>query len=148
MSLKSLDINNVEYMVTLHIYQQPDGTWSKQDYNSLYLSREGQFGREYTKSAYKKADRFLTEAWTEFMATRNAEIAQIEAELVHLNNEIMSVDEALEEELAKVVAIRADRDALMVREREAEEGRGSLVKRGGWPTPKDWSPKGRLPSES
>ena len=82
------------------------------------------------------------------MTTRDAEIAQIEAELGHLNNEIMSVEEALEKELEKVDTIRADQDALMAREREAQEGRGTLVKRGGWPTPKDWSPKGRLPSES
>lgn len=142
-----LDINNVIYYISLHLHREPDGTWVKRSDHDPYMSRKGS-GEGGTPSASKKAYEAIRTAWEEFISNEDGEIARVESELAHTNNRIIQVEEDLEKAAAAAAEIESARNDLLVHEREVQEGRGALIKRGGYPTPKDWSPRGRIPGES
>lgn len=137
----SLVINSVPYQVHVHLYRQPDGTWNTGD-RRPFMNRIGQLRSGASDSAYRKLVDSTVTGWTEFMAAPDAELYERDAELAHLNNQIMSAEEDLSKEMKKVHDIEATLADLTLREQDVAVPH---LKRGGFPGPKDWSPKGRIP---
>lgn len=139
----AMEINRVPYHVNLHLFLQPDGSWATKSYTDIHMTREGTFGDSGSSAARKKFSEGVAAAWTEFVPT--LEVSLVEAELVHLNNQLLQVEEDLSKEMEKVAAIEAKRAELLGREREMLDAQAKFSRRGGYPKPQDWSPLGRRP---
>jgi pyrroloquinoline quinone (PQQ) biosynthesis protein C len=135
-------VNRVPYSISLHLHRQPDGTWTRKDSRDPYMSKAGTM-HEYTFSAQEKAYQGIRQAWEEFIARHQD--ALLEAERGHLNNEIMRADEEVEKAQKTLAEEERKRSELLAREKALWETLSGRIKRGGYPTPTDWSPRGKIP---
>jgi len=135
-------VNRVPYYTHLHLFLQPDGSWIRKDeYREPYMSRTA--GDDATRSAREKAYVGIKQAWEAFIA--GDEISLLEAERSHLNNDIIRVEEQLKKAEKVVEDLDTKRDRLLAGEQAIENRRKELMKQGGYPAPRDWSPRGEVP---
>ncbi len=144
--LEPIVVRNVPYYTSLGLQRQPDGTWIKrEDSNDPYMSRRDKFGDSGTAFAKKKAYEGIRAAWEEFIA--GDDLSLIEADRAYLNNEIRHADEDVEKATRALEKEEVKRQALLKAEEEVNQARGEFIKRGGYPNPRDWSPRGEIPGE-
>lgn len=144
--LPPIVIRNIPYYTSLGLQRQTDGTWIKRpDSNDPYMSRRDKFGDSGTEFAKKKAYDGIRQAWEAFIT--GDDITLIEADRSYLNNEIMSVEKDVETARIALENEEAKRQALLKAEVEVNYARGEVIKRGGYPNPRDWSPRGEIPGD-
>ena len=135
-------VNRIPYYTHLHLYLRPDGSWVRKDeYREPYMSRG--MGDDASRAAREKAYAGIRQAWETFIA--GDEVALLEAERRHLNNDIMQVEKDIEKAEKVVADLDSKRGALLARENAVEDRRKDLMKQGGYPAPRDWSPRGEVP---
>lgn len=140
----SIIVNGVAYYTSVHLHLQPDGSWDiRPGSNDPYMSRKGSVGRNASTAAEKKALLGIRKTWEHFIA--GDEGALVEAERRHVNNDIRSIEEDLEKASKVVSDLEAKRAALLRHEEEVHVSRRELMRRGGYPKPGDWSPRGDVP---
>ena len=131
-------VNRKPYYVHLHLFLQPDGSWARED-----EFREPNMSPDPSRVTQEKAYLGIKGAWESFI--QGDEIGLLEGERSHLNNRIMSVDEEIAKAEAALKELDSKRDALLARERAVQDRRKELMKQGGFPAPRDWSPRGEVP---
>lgn len=137
-------VNGVPYYTSAHLYLQPDGSWDiRSGSNDPYMSRRGSVGRNASSAAEKKALAGIRKAWEQFIAGDDG--ALVEAEWRHVNNEIRDAEEEISKAAKALGDLEHKRTALLRHEEEVLEGRRKLMRRGGYPKPGDWSPRGQVP---
>lgn len=108
-------IHRVLYHLSAHLRRKPDGTWDAKDDKEIYLSRPGSVKAfDYSLAAVQKARAVLSAAWTKYAAD-HPEIFK-PAELGHLNNDILRLDEEIAEKEKELADLKAKRDALLSKE--------------------------------
>ena len=120
---------SVGYKFSLHLYRQPDGSWSKDDkpqqncFHNLYLSRTDNSMKDASFAARKKVEEVMVAAWTEHVTND----LRIEAEKRHLLDEHDQAEERIKEleaelrtERAKAHKLEVNRGLLDGPEAEAE----------------------------
>ncbi len=113
-----LEVNGVAYHVSAHLSRDPDGTWTMgDDYRSPYMSRSDNM-KDPTPSARKRARVAIREAWQNFITDGAGNMARLSAELGHVNNDIMSLDEKHEKAVEVLRGIEGDLKNLIVHEDE------------------------------
>lgn len=138
----SIVVNRVPYYTHLHLFLQSDGSWiRREDSSDPYMSRS--IGNDASRAAKEKAYAGIRQAWEAFIA--GDEVSLLEAERGHLNNEIRSVDEDIQKAERVVQDLDSKRDSFLAREREVYERLKEIKKKGGYPAPRDWSPRGDVP---
>jgi len=130
-------VNRVPYYAHFHFFLQPDGSWAQRNYSDVHMSPEP------SRVAREKAYKGIKAAWETFIA--GDEISLLEAERGHLNNEIRSVEDDIEKAQKVVDDLAAKRNDLLSQEQAIENRRKELMKQGGYPAPRDWSPRGEVP---
>jgi hypothetical protein len=144
--LDPIVVRNIPYYTSLGLQRQPDGTWIKRpDSNDPYMSRKDRFGDSGTPFAKGKAYEGIRMAWEAFIA--GDDMALIEADRAYLNNEIIGVEKDVEKARLALENEEAKRQALLKAEEDVDRARGEIIKRGGYPNPRDWSPRGEIPGE-
>jgi hypothetical protein len=144
--LDPIIIRNIPYYTSMGLQRQPDGTWIKRpDSSDPYMSRRDTFWDNATAFVKNKAYEGIRAAWEEFI--KGDDMALIEADRAYLNNEIISVDKDVENARIALENEEAKRQALLKAEAEVNYARGEVIKRGGYPNPRDWSPRGEIPGE-
>lgn len=139
-------VNGVAYYTNVHLYLQPDGSWNtRPGSNDPYMSRKGSVGRSASTAAEKKALEGIRKTWEQFIAGDDG--ALIEAERRHVNNEIQSLEEDIEKAARALAVLEARRQALLKHEDEVSVAYRGLIRRGGYPKPGDWSPRGQVPEK-
>jgi len=134
-------VNRVPYSTHLHLSLQPDGSWIQKDNVDLYMSRG--MGNDASRSAREKAYLGIKQAWEQFIA--GDEGALLEAERGHLNNEIRSKEKDIEKAKAALNDLEVQMEELLSRELMVQDRQKELTREGGYPDPRDWSPRGEIP---
>lgn len=142
--LPGIWIRKIQYYTHLHLYRQADGSWIRKDeYREPYMSREGTAGDTASRAAKDKAYEGIRQAWEAFIA--GGDVMLLEAERGHVNNEIRSLEEKIEKVRLEWEQLEDKRKELLTHEGSIKEDLGKFVKQGGYPTPRDWSPRGEVP---
>ena len=114
-NVASVLINRVAYHLSAHLHRKPDGTWDVKDIRDVYLSRpDSAKAFDYSLAAVQKARSVLSAAWTKY-AAEHPEIFR-PAQLGHINNDVIRLDEEIAEAEKKLGDLKAKRAALLSEE--------------------------------
>lgn len=138
-------VYGVPYYTSFHLHRLGEGTWGiKDERNDIYMTRSN--FSDASSAARRKAAAVLSKVWSDHVAGLDQQL--IEAELGSLNNEIRTVEEDLDKQQKLMAEMEARRQDLLKREDEANGRLEKYIRRGGYPNPSDWSPRGRIPESS